>query len=288
LVDAMKKNKIYLFISIAVLICFLGTAALCNQMGGGENEAPTLKLKISEGPIFSEEDGECYYEIEAIVVGTPEPDIEFILDDNASLLAKDKVKVALNDSNDTYVLEANATNSEGTTTSSINLSWGCLEEVTVEEEDLEETEEEEDKQITELPKEALTDDQLQVLSMLGYPDEYVIIFDEGNDNIRIEIWVFEAMQSSFLFEGGKYTSSEIVITPVLLPDDYNIRPEEFVYSMTPDEVGYLIGEDGYQITETNTGLKTIIYGEGNIVCTYNTDDSLIYVSRSKKVEIIEG
>jgi len=274
----MKKNKIYLLISIATLICFLGTAARCNQMGGGENEAPTLKLKISEGPILSEEDGECYYEIEAIVTGTPEPDIEFILDDNASLLAIDKVKVALNDSNDTYVLEANATNSEGTTTASINLSWGCLEE----------TEEEEDEQITELPKEELTDDQLQVLSMLGYPDEYVIIFDGGNNNIRIEVWVFEAMQSSFLFEEGKYTSSEMVITPKLLPDSYNIRPEEFVYPMTPDEVEYLIGEDGFQITETNTGLKTIVYGEGNIVCTYNTDNLLVYVSRSKKVEIKEG
>ena len=150
------------------------------------------------------------------------------------------------------------------------------------------TEEEEDGQIAKLPIEELTDDQMQVLSMLGYPDEYVIIFDEGNSNKRIEVWIFEAMQSSFLFEGGKYTSSEMVITPTLLPDNYNIRPEEFVYSMTPEEVGYLVGDDGHQIIETNTGLKTIIYGEGNIVCTYNTDDLLVYVSRSKKVEIAEG
>jgi len=150
------------------------------------------------------------------------------------------------------------------------------------------SEEEEDEQITELPKEILTDDQLLLLSMFGYPDEYVIIFDEGNNNTRIEVWIFEAMQSSFLFEAGKYTSSEMVITPELLPDSYNIRPEEFVYSMTPYEVGYLIGEEGYQITETNTGLKTIVYGEGNIVCTYNTGDLLVYVSRSKEVEIVEG
>ncbi len=154
----------------------------------------------------------------------------------------------------------------------------------VEEDDLKETSEEASTNI----EEELTDDQLQVLSMLGYPDEYVIVFDEGNNNIRIEVWIFEAMQASFLFEGGKYTSSEMVITPTLLPDNYNIRPEEFVYSMTPDEVGSLIGEDGYQITETNTGLKTIIYGEGKIVCTYNTDNLLVYVSRSKKVETIEG
>lgn len=150
------------------------------------------------------------------------------------------------------------------------------------------TEKEEDGQIAELPKEELSDDQMQVLSMLGYPDEYVIIFDEGNSNKRIEVWIFEAMQSSFLFEGGKYVGSELVITPKLLPDNYNIRPEEFVYSMTPEEVGYLIGDDGHQIIEINTGLKTIIYGDGIIVCTYNTDDLLVYVSRSKKVEIAEG
>ncbi len=283
----MKKNKIYLLISIAALICFLGTAALCNQFGGEENEAPTIKLEISNGPVYSEEDQVCYYEIEAIAKGSPEPEIEFILDDNVSLLAADKAKVVLNDSNDTYVLEANATNSEGTTTASINLSWGCKEEATVEEIDLEETEEEVVEQITELPKEELTEDQLQLLSMFGYPDEYVIVFDEGNDNIRVEIWVFEAMQSSFLFEGGKYSGAEMVITPILLPVNYKIGPEEFVYSMTPDEVGLLIGEDGYQITETNTGLKTIIYGEGIITCTYNTDDLLVYVSRSKKVEMTE-
>jgi len=137
-------------------------------------------------------------------------------------------------------------------------------------------------------EEKLSDDQLLLLSIFGYPDEYVIIFDEENNNKRVEVWIFEAMQSSFLFEGGVYSSSEVVITPELLPDNYDIRPEEFVYSMTPDEVEYLVGEEGYQLIETNTGLKSIIYGDGSIVCTFNTGDLLVYVSRSKKVEITEG
>jgi len=149
-------------------------------------------------------------------------------------------------------------------------------------------EEEEEEKIFDLPEEKLSDDQLLLLSIFGYPDEYVIIFDEENNNKRVEVWIFEAMQSSFLFEGGVYSSSEVVITPELLPDDYDIRPEEFVYSMTPDEVEYLVGEEGYQLIETNTGLKSIIYGDGSIVCTFNTDDLLVYVSRSKKVEITEG
>jgi hypothetical protein len=154
------------------------------------------------------------------------------------------------------------------------------EETSKEAPDSIEEEEEEEEQIFDLPEEKLSDDQLLLLSIFGYPDEYVIIFDEWNNNKRAEVWIFEAMQSSFLFEGGEYSSSEVVITPELLQDNYNIRPEQFVYSMTPDEVEYLVGEEGYQIIETNTGLS--------IVCTYNADDLLVYVSRSKKVEITEG
>ncbi len=160
--------------------------------------------------------------------------------------------------------------------------------------DTEETPEEtpdspkEEEQIFDLPEEKLSDDQLLLLSIFGYPDEYVIIFDEENNNKRVEVWIFEAMQSSFLFDGGEYSSSEVVITPELLADSYNIRPEQFVYSMTPDEVEYLVGEEGYQLIEKNTGLKSIIYGDGCVVCTYNADDLLVYVSRSKKVEITES
>jgi len=36
----MKKNKLYILISIVTLICFLGIAALCNK-AGGKDEAPT-------------------------------------------------------------------------------------------------------------------------------------------------------------------------------------------------------------------------------------------------------
>ena len=40
----MKKNKLYILISIVTLICFLGTAALCNQAGGEEDEGPSSGL----------------------------------------------------------------------------------------------------------------------------------------------------------------------------------------------------------------------------------------------------
>jgi hypothetical protein len=47
----MKKNKLYILISIVTLICFLGTAALCNQ-AGGKDEAPTNNTDISEVTYF--------------------------------------------------------------------------------------------------------------------------------------------------------------------------------------------------------------------------------------------
>ena len=46
----MKNNKLYILISIVALICFLGTAALCNQ-AGGKDEAPTNN-EISEATSF--------------------------------------------------------------------------------------------------------------------------------------------------------------------------------------------------------------------------------------------
>lgn len=47
----MKKNKLYILISTVTLICFLGTAALCNQ-AGGKDEAPTNNTDISEVTYF--------------------------------------------------------------------------------------------------------------------------------------------------------------------------------------------------------------------------------------------
>ena len=47
----MKKNKLYILISTVTLICFLGTAALCNQ-AGRKDEAPTNNTDISEVTYF--------------------------------------------------------------------------------------------------------------------------------------------------------------------------------------------------------------------------------------------
>jgi hypothetical protein len=88
-------------------------------------EAPTITLEIYKGPIYSSSDDVCYYRIKAIVSGTPAPTVEFSKDDSNGAWGTKKVQININDPSDTYTLTATATNSEGTATESINLSWGC-------------------------------------------------------------------------------------------------------------------------------------------------------------------
>ena len=86
-------------------------------------EAPTIDLAIYEGPTL---DGSiCYYRIEATVTGSPNPAISFSKDDSGGAWGSKKVQVNINNPGDAYTLTATATNSEGTVTDSIDLTWGC-------------------------------------------------------------------------------------------------------------------------------------------------------------------
>lgn len=148
------------------------------------------------------------------------------------------------------------------------------------------------KQTPELSKERPTSklskkepisDQERLISMFGYPDEFVIIFDEGDSNSRIETWIYEGMEASFIFKDGKYFNGDRVITSDLAPDGYDVRPQDFVYAMSPDELNSLIGEIGKETIEENTGLKVLNFGSGIIVSMFNSDDVLVGVSRTRKI-----
>ena len=129
----------------------------------------------------------------------------------------------------------------------------------------------------------LSPDQKELVSMLGYPDEFVIMFDEGNNNLRIETWIYEAMESSFTFLDGKFDNRDTSIPADLASDNYDIKPEDFIYGMSPGEVNNLIGEDGEEIINPETGLKILVFGEGIIFCTFNPYDTLINIARVKKI-----
>lgn len=90
-----------------------------------EKTPPTLNLEVYEGPLYSETDRVCYYRIEAIVTGNPVPSVNFSKDDSGGAWGKYKAQVNLYDPSETYTLKVTATNSEGVSTDSIELSWGC-------------------------------------------------------------------------------------------------------------------------------------------------------------------
>jgi len=95
-----------------------------NNVTTKKNEAPTVSLKICEGPTYSKADGVCYYRIEATVSGTPYPDIKFSRGDSNGAWGDTKAQINLKNG-ETYTLLVTVTNSEGKATDSIKLDWGC-------------------------------------------------------------------------------------------------------------------------------------------------------------------
>ena len=82
---------------------------------------PTLKLIVYEGPVIVDSDM-CYYRVEAIVTGNPAPVIKFSKDDSNGTWGKNKAQVNLKNG-ESYDLIVTATNSAGTVTKHIELTW---------------------------------------------------------------------------------------------------------------------------------------------------------------------
>lgn len=145
------------------------------------------------------------------------------------------------------------------------------------------SEQSKEKLTSKLSKKEPVSDQERLISMFGYPDEFVIIFDEEDNNSRIETWIYEGMEASFMFKDGKYFNGDRVITSDLTPDNYDVRPQDFVYAMNPHELNSLIGEIGKETIENNTGLKVLNFGDGAIISMFNSDGALVGVSRTRKI-----
>jgi len=90
-----------------------------------EDGSPTIMLRIFEGPVYSEFDDICYYRIEAIVTGDPEPTVIFSKDDSSGVWGPLKTQINLKRSSPNYTLTAIAKNSIGESVDSITLYWGC-------------------------------------------------------------------------------------------------------------------------------------------------------------------
>jgi hypothetical protein len=89
------------------------------------NVAPSIKLEIYEGPLYSKADDICYYRVRAIVTGKPNPKISFSKDDSLGSLGSEKTQINIKRDSGSYLLTATASNSEGTAQDTLTLVWGC-------------------------------------------------------------------------------------------------------------------------------------------------------------------
>lgn len=84
---------------------------------------PTVGLTIIEGPVSS--DGICYYRVKANTTGSPSPSITFDRDDSNGAWGSDITQINLSNPNDSITLTGTASNSAGSASDSITLTWGC-------------------------------------------------------------------------------------------------------------------------------------------------------------------
>ena len=128
------NKKIKFVVPILAAIFLFTTAAVCTQCGQ-QTGAPTIKLEIYEGPTYLASDDTCYYSIEAIVTGTPGPEIEFEEDDNVKSLGNNRVRVGVEEGS-SFILTATATNTAGLASASITLIGEFIEEEAAEDEEV--------------------------------------------------------------------------------------------------------------------------------------------------------
>jgi len=133
-----------------------------------------------------------------------------------------------------------------------------------------------------LGKKPLSPDQEKLISVFGYPDEFIIIFNHGGDVSRIETWVYEAMKSYFTFEDGIYIEGDRFVTAEFKDDSYDVTPQDFIEGMTPIQVEQLLGETGIKIRDSETGFMVLAFGQGIISCTFDSGNNLLNVARLRE------
>jgi len=128
----MKKKIITVVIGIFLLLTFVVFASGYNKAqpviqaeipSMGLPEVPSIDLQISQGPTYSAVDNVYFYRIKAKVYGNPTPTVKFSKDDSLGAWGPKIAQVNLYYAGDSYTLRATATNSVGSDTASITLSW---------------------------------------------------------------------------------------------------------------------------------------------------------------------
>jgi len=154
------------------------------------------------------------------------------------------------------------------------------DEVTGEDaDDLQDSEEDEVKQ-NDNREEKLGTDQERLLNMFGYPDTFIVLFDEGNNNKRFDSWAYLDIEACFLFEDGIYSKFSEYVPQASADGNYSLKPQQFYYGMSPSDVNTLMDESGIESIEELTDLKILTFGNGELICVFNPDDTLIIANKN--------
>jgi hypothetical protein len=134
----VKAKRSLLLVSLVFTVIFILFSSLSLQCGLTPGEEPSLNLEVYDGPDYSSQDNMCYYRIEAIAEGEPDPVVEYTLDSNVRDIGSGRVEVAV-EIGGSYTLKATASNSYGIASSTTTLLGECGEVAEEEEEEAGET-----------------------------------------------------------------------------------------------------------------------------------------------------
>lgn len=120
-----SSNKVNFSVKYPVETTATESMSTTNTSATGEaaaSSAPTIKLEIYEGPIYSAGDDICYYRVKATVTGNPAPNVSFSKDDSGGVWGSLKTQINLTRNTPNYTLTATAKNSAGQAMNSITLT----------------------------------------------------------------------------------------------------------------------------------------------------------------------
>ena len=87
---------------------------------------PTVSISVYEGPDYSPADDVCYYRVEAIISGTPAPSLSWNhADASMGSFGPNRIQINLDDPSEIVNLTATVTNSAGSDSDDLVISWGC-------------------------------------------------------------------------------------------------------------------------------------------------------------------
>ncbi|MBU7004762.1 MAG: hypothetical protein HXS50_04295 [Theionarchaea archaeon] len=115
----------------------------------------------------------------------------------------------------------------------------------------------------------LSANQSSILSQIGHPDSFQILFFGGESNgnrveVRLETWTYYSLGREISFLDGEMISDEVVEDEIGSPIEIPYRPEQFAAFMNLEEIIVAAGIEEYLVVPMEPGLVKggeIIYAE---------------------------